>query len=105
MLPVSISCLRKNVVAPVSFSPLMIAQLIGAAPRYWGSNEAWRLNVPSEGIAHTTSGNILNATTIWRLAWYDLSSSRNSGDFRLVGCNTGMLCFNAHSFTGDAESF
>ena len=34
MLPVSISCWRKKVVMPVSVSPLMTAQLIGAAPRY-----------------------------------------------------------------------
>ena len=32
--PVSISCLRKNVVIPVSVSPLIIAQLRGAAPLY-----------------------------------------------------------------------
>ena len=32
MLPVSISCFKKNVVTPVSFSPLITAQLMGAAP-------------------------------------------------------------------------
>ena len=31
--PVSISCFRKKVVTPVSVSPLMTAQLMGAAPR------------------------------------------------------------------------
>ena len=30
----------KNVVTPVSVSPLIIAQLIGAAPRYLGSSDA-----------------------------------------------------------------
>ena len=33
---------------------------------------------------------ILNATTIWRLALYARRSSTNAGDFRFVGCNTGM---------------
>ena len=53
-----------KVVAPVLASPFITAQLIGAAPLYWGSREAWRLNVPSLGIAHTSSGNILKATTM-----------------------------------------
>ena len=44
---------------PVSVSPLITAQLIGAAPRYCGSNEACRLKVPRRGIFQTTSGNIL----------------------------------------------
>ena len=51
-----------KVVTPVSLSPLMTAQLIGAAPLYWGRRAAWRLKVPSFGIDHTDSGSILNAT-------------------------------------------
>ena len=57
-----------KVVAPVSLSPFITAQLIGAAPRYCGSNEACRLKVPKRGIAHTTSGNMRKATTICRSA-------------------------------------
>ena len=37
---------QKKVVTPVSVSPLMTAQLMGAAPRYWGSRAACTLKVP-----------------------------------------------------------
>src|SRR5690554_7008443 len=53
------SWLSRNVDSPVSFSPLIMAQLMGAAPRYFGNNEACRLKVPLEGRAQTISGNIL----------------------------------------------
>ena len=46
IFPVSTVFSRKNVVTPVSVSPFMIAQLMGAAPRYRGRSEAWRLIVP-----------------------------------------------------------
>ncbi len=55
MLPVSISCFRKKVVTPVSFSPLIIAQLIGPAPLYCGNKEPCRLNVPKEGMGSANS--------------------------------------------------
>ena len=38
--PVSISWRRKKLVTPVSVSPCIKAQLMGAAPRYWGNREA-----------------------------------------------------------------
>jgi len=63
MRPVSMSWSRKKVVTPVSVSPLMMAQLMGAAPRYCGSSAAWTLNVPYLGMPHTTSGSMRNATT------------------------------------------
>ena len=40
MSPVSMSWSRKKVVTPVRFSPWMMAQLMGAAPRYCGSRAA-----------------------------------------------------------------
>jgi hypothetical protein len=40
ILPVSTFSSRKKVVTPVSLSPLMIAQLMGAAPLYRGRSEA-----------------------------------------------------------------
>ena len=46
---------RKNVVTPVTVSPFIIAQFIGAAPLYCGRSAACTLNVPKRGIAHTTS--------------------------------------------------
>ena len=64
MSPASILLFIKNVVSPVSFSPLIIAQLIGAAPLYFGSNDACKLKVPYTGIFHISSGSFLNAITI-----------------------------------------
>src|SRR5690554_7803216 len=86
--PVSISCDRKNVVTPVSFSPLIIAQLIGAAPRYWGSNEPCKLNVPILGISQIALGNIRNATTINKSALRDSNSEIKSSSFKFIGCKT-----------------
>ena len=100
-LPVSISCLSRKVVTPVSLSPFMTAQLIGAAPRYWGRREAWRLNVPSRGIAQTTSGNMRNATTICRSARYERSSSRKASSFSFSGCRIGSPASNAYFFTSE----
>ena len=37
------------VVTPVTVSPFATAQLIGAAPRYFGSSEAWTLTQPYLG--------------------------------------------------------
>ena len=100
IFPVSISCVRKNVVTPVSVSPLITAQLIGAAPRYCGNNEACRLNVPKRGISHTTSGNIRKATTICRSAFKARNSAINASSFSFSGCNTGRFCDKAYFFTG-----
>ena len=89
MPPLSISWFSRNVVTPVSVSPLMIAQLIGAAPRYWGSSEAWRLKVPSRGMAQTTSGSMRKAITMPRSGRSASRASTNFGDFSFSGCNTG----------------
>ena len=99
--PVSMSWSRKKVVTPVSVSPLMTAQLMGAAPRYWGNSAAWTLNVPYSGIAHTTSGNMRKATTTCRLALYERSCSTNSGSFIFSGCSTGNPCATAYCFTAE----
>ena len=45
----SIFSLIKNVVKPVFFSPLIIAQFIGAAPLYFGNKEACKFIVPIFG--------------------------------------------------------
>src|SRR5690606_30122474 len=101
MFPVSILSSMKKVVAPVRVSPLIMAQLIGAAPRYWGRREAWRLKVPKLGISHTCLGSILKATTTCKLASKALSSSRNPLSFRLVGCNNSSSLCRANSFTAE----
>ena len=97
--PLSISWLSRNVVIPVSRSPLMMAQLIGAAPRYSGSSEACRLKVPRRGIAQTTSGSILKAMTIPRSGCNACKASRNAGSRNFSGCNTGTPSSRAAIFT------
>ena len=53
-------------VTPVSFSPLRMAQLMGAAPRYLGSREEWTFTHPSGGSSKISTGKIrpYAATTI-----------------------------------------
>ena len=68
------------------FSPFIIAQFIGAAPRYCGKREACRLNVPSFGIDHTDSGSILKATTTAISGLSNANSLMNSGFFNFSGC-------------------
>ena len=92
--PLSISWLSRNVVTPVSVSPLM-----GAAPRYCGSSEAWRLKVPSRGMAQITSGSMRNAMTIPRSGFSACMASTNSGAFSFSGCNTGSPSSSAASLT------
>ena len=99
ILPVSISCFNLKVVTPVSFSPLMIAQLRGAAPRYCGSNDPCKLIVPIGGMFQTTSGNILKATTICRSAFNDLNSFRKSLAFNFSGCKVYKPFSTAYFFT------
>ena len=58
MSPASSSAAMCMMVTPVSFSPLRMAQLIGAAPRYLGSSEEWTLMHPLGGRARMSSGRI-----------------------------------------------
>lgn len=91
---------QEKVVAPVSVSPLITAQLIGAAPLYWGSKEAWRLNVPRRGIFQTTSGSIRKATTICKSAFKARNSERKASSFNFSGWSTGNPFDRAYRFTG-----
>ena len=84
-----------KVVTPVIFSPLISAQLIGAAPRYWGSRAAWRLKVPRRGMLHTSSGSILNATTTNMSGFQARRAERNPGSLSFTGWSTGMPCSTA----------
>ena len=95
----------KNVVTPDSFSPLIIAQFIGAAPLYCGNKEACKLKVPKAGMLQTTFGNILKATTTCTLAFKAFNCSKKSSLFKFVGCSTGMFWSKAYFFTADCESF
>ena len=102
--PVSMLWSRKNVVTPVSVSPLITAQLMGAAPRYCGRRAAWRLNVPRRGRFHTTSGSILNATTICKSGCKASRDARKVSSLSFSGCSTGMPFCWAYCLTGEACS-
>ena len=56
--PVSIPASIRIDVTPVFVSPFTMAQLMGAAPRYFGSSEACRLIQPSLGIGRSRAGMI-----------------------------------------------
>ena len=97
--PVSMSLSIIKVVTPVCRSPLMTAQLIGAAPRYCGRRAACRLKVPRRGMDHTSCGSILKATTTKRSAFHAASAERNSGSLSFSGCRTGIPCSTAYFLT------
>ncbi len=105
MPPVSMSLSIMNVVTPVIFSPLITAQLIGAAPRYCGSRAACRLNVPSLGMDHTSSGSMRNATTTKMSAFQAARALRNSESFNFTGCNIGKPFSTANFFTALSLTF
>ena len=105
ILPVSISCCSLKVVTPVSFSPLITAQLMGAAPRYCGSSEPCTLTVPMGGIFQTISGSIRKATTICMSAFNDFNSSTNKGSFSFTGCSIFNPFSKAYFFTALSVSF
>src|SRR5574344_1021398 len=90
MEPVSILSSRRKVVTPLSVSPLMMAQFMGAAPRYLGRREEWRLKVPKRGIDQMARGNILKATTTNISALISSSRLLNPESLRDSGCNSSM---------------
>ena len=102
--PVSISWSNKKVVTPVLVSPLIIAQLMGAAPRYCGNREAWRLKVPWGGIFHTTSGSIRKATTTCKSARKLLNCCKKVSSFNFSGWSTGSPWLTAYCLTALWES-
>ena len=104
MSPVSISAFRKKVVTPVSVSPFITAQLMGAAPRYLGRREPCRLKAPSAGMLHTASGNMRKATTTCRLAFRASNACKNAESLSFSGCSTGKPRSTAKRFTADCRS-
>ena len=97
--PVSMSLSIMKVVTPVIFSPLMTAQLMGAAPRYCGRRAACRLKVPSGGMVQTTSGSIRKPTTTNRSALNAFRASRKAGSRSFSGCRTGRPFSTAYFLT------
>ena len=101
MRPVSMAWERKNVVTPGIVSPLIMAQFIGAAPRYCGRSEACKLNVPNRGMFHTTSGSMRNATTIWRSAFHSRKAFKKFSSFSFSGWRSGRFWDKAYCLTGE----
>ena len=58
MSPASSSAAMYWMVTPVSRSPLRTAQLMGAAPRYWGRRDEWTLMMALEGMSSRAWGRI-----------------------------------------------
>ena len=56
MAPVSTPASVSMVVTPVTASPWIMAQLMGAAPRYLGSRDEWTLIEPYLGASRMSSG-------------------------------------------------
>jgi len=56
MGPVSIPSSIRMIVIPVIVSPRATAQLIGAAPRYFGRSDAWTLMHPMRGMSRIDFG-------------------------------------------------
>src|SRR3990172_7680657 len=97
MLHVSTFSWRRKVVTPDSFSPLIIAQLIGAAPRYFGNSEACKLNAPFIGTENTLGGKMRNATTTKRSGAYDVSELQKESSRNDSGCSSDKECLSAKS--------
>ena len=90
------------VVTPVSFSPFMMLQWIGAAPLYLGKREAWTLTQPYLGISKIRWERIWpKATTTIRSGCISSSFAVNSSVLIFSGCSTGRLYSRAAAFTGD----
>ena len=93
------------VVTPVTASPLMMLQLIGALPRCLGSSEECTLIVPSGGISRISwESSWPNAAVTHRSGAQDLSMATPSSRLMRSGWKTGMPALWASSFTGQAAS-
>ena len=96
--PVSMPASMRIVVTPLFVSPFTMAQLIGAAPRYFGSREAWRLIQPSRGIGRSRAG------IIWPYAMITMQSGAMASRVCL-----GFRCANffrlMHWHAGGERSF
>src|SRR5512139_964493 len=89
------------IVIPVTVSPRATAQLIGAAPRYRGSREAWTLTGAMRGMSRIAFGRMCPyaATTI-RSGNSAAMRSTESGWRAFSGWYTGIPSRTANSFTG-----
>src|SRR3989338_1460405 len=77
---------------PVFLSPFIIAQLIGAAPRYRGKRDACTLSAQRRGILKMLDGKICPyAITINNSTLYVFKSSIKEDSFKSVGCKTVIL--------------
>ena len=102
--PASMRGLSWNVVMPVSCSPLAIAQIMGAAPRYAGKSEGCRLIEPRRGMASRGRGRIEKATTTKRSGVRAASVAASVGSLIVAGCSTSNPSCSACSLTGGLAS-
>src|SRR5579863_3535481 len=102
MGPVSRPSSSNMVVLPVTVSPIATAHWIGAAPRYFGKSDPWRLMQPKCGSASIHGGMILPyATTTIASGAIASNWDRNSGLLRILsGCVTCRPKARAACFTG-----
>src|SRR5215831_19572635 len=81
----------------------MSAQFTGAAPRYLGSKEAWRLIQPYRGSASTAGGSRLPyATTTITSGCNAASASTTAAGRRRAGCTMVRWCSRASALTAEA---
>ena len=105
MSPVSMPASVNIVVTPAFFSPSAMHQLIGALPRYFGSSDACTLTVPMGGMSSIRWLRICpNAAVTHRSGLSASIASRPSRRRTFSNWNTGMPCFSAKTFTGQAVS-
>ncbi len=104
--PVSTFSCKKNVVTPVSDSPFITAQLIGAAPRYLGKMEPCRLNAPFEACVYTFGGRMRYATTAITSGLSSPTASAKASSFTDSGCKmVSMPRASASFLTGVGVTF
>jgi hypothetical protein len=104
--PVSMPASIWKVVMPVTRSPRMIAHWMGAAPRYFGSSEAWMLIDPRTGASSTACGRIWpKATTTAASAPKARRRCGHSGSRTRAGCSTVRPASSAARLTGGGVSF
>ena len=101
--PVSSPASIRMIDTPVSLSPRMMAHWIGAAPRSWGSNDAWTLKGPSGGRSSSACGKIRPyATTTNRSAPKAASAACVSVLRSFSGCSTRTPSASASRLTAGA---
>src|SRR3989344_9633754 len=84
----------------------MIAQLIGAAPRYFGKSDPWTLIQKIFGIFKISAGKIFPyAITTKRSAWISFNALIKEISRKSAGSKRGILFLRANSLIGEDATF